>query len=43
VSRALFDTTAARVLRNIGVPMLAVPDDQTAGVDEEGVALQPAA
>jgi len=43
VSRALFDTTAARVLRKIGVPMLAVPDDQTASVDEEGVALQPAA
>ena len=43
VSRALFGTTAARVLRKIGVPMLAVPADQTVAVDEEGIALQPAA
>ena len=43
VSRALFGTTAARVLRKIGVPMLAVPADQPVAADEEGIALQPAA
>jgi len=43
LSRALFGMTAARVLRRIDIPLLAVPDVQTAGADQEGIALQLAA
>jgi nucleotide-binding universal stress UspA family protein len=43
VSRALFGTTAARLLRRIRVPMFAVPAVRTAGADQEGIALQLAA
>jgi nucleotide-binding universal stress UspA family protein len=43
VSRALFGTTAVRLLRTVRVPLLAVPDVQTASADEEGLTLQLAA
>jgi nucleotide-binding universal stress UspA family protein len=43
VSRALFGTTVARLLRVIRVPMLAVPSVQAASADREDTALQLAA
>lgn len=43
VSRALFGTTAARLLRAIGVPMLAVPDVGNVGAHRESPSLQAAA
>jgi nucleotide-binding universal stress UspA family protein len=43
VSRMLFGTTAARLLRAIRVPMLAVPDVVTAGTHRERSAVQLAA
>ena len=43
VSRALFGTTAARLLRVTRVPMLAVPDVETVRVHQEGTSLPLAA
>jgi nucleotide-binding universal stress UspA family protein len=43
VSRALFGTTAARLLRATPVPMLVVPDPGTAGSGEEDAARRLAA
>jgi nucleotide-binding universal stress UspA family protein len=43
VSRALFATTAARLLRVIRVPMVAVPDAETASARQERTSLQVAA
>ena len=43
VSRALFGTTAARLLRVIRVPMLAVPEVATASAHQESTSLQLAA
>ena len=40
VSRALFGTTAARLLRVVRVPMLAVPDVQTVSADQERTSLR---
>jgi len=43
VSRALFGSTAARLLRTIRVPILAVPDVGTASAHQESSSLQSAA
>ena len=43
VSRALFGTTAARLLRVSRVPMLAVPEVRTASAHEASASLQLAA
>jgi nucleotide-binding universal stress UspA family protein len=43
VSRALFGTTAARLIRAICVPMLAIPDVGTAGTRQESTSLPVAA
>jgi len=43
VSRALFGTTAARLLRSVQVPLLAVPDVATAAAHEESTSLPRAA
>jgi nucleotide-binding universal stress UspA family protein len=43
ISRALFGSTAARLLRVVRVPVLAVPDDGPAGARRESASVQLAA
>jgi nucleotide-binding universal stress UspA family protein len=43
ISRALFGTTAARLLREVRIPMLAVPDVGKTGTDQGSTSLQFAA
>jgi nucleotide-binding universal stress UspA family protein len=43
ISRALFGSTAARLLRVVNVPVLAVPHRKTADAHQESTALQLAA